>query len=168
MKADNSPDLLYHEIVKLTGWVWGLIAGVLIVLLGTVGGVIAAGLSRDDWIGLIIAAAIILGVGFVAWNYRAIEIKVTREMFEARYGLFNRTAMPLSEIEACQPSLARFGTYLGIGVRLGTDGSWAYTTSFGPAVELRRRLRRPFLVSSNRPQELCRAIREASKKTALG
>ncbi|MDO8690855.1 MAG: hypothetical protein Q7R39_12730, partial [Dehalococcoidia bacterium] len=89
------------------------------------------------------------------------RIRVTGHALEARYGVLNKTVIPLSEIESCQPTKARFGRYLGVGVRMGLDGSIAYTTSFGPAVEVRRRARRPFVVSTNRSLELSQVVNAA-------
>ncbi len=135
----------------------------MVLLLGSLAGLLLSGVPQSDWPGLVIAVAIAVAVSFVGWNYRAIEIRVTRDAFEARYGLFNRTVISTSQIVACQPTQASFGRYLGIGVRLGRDGSRAYTTSFGPAVEVRRRSQKPFVVSTNRPQELCNSINLALK-----
>lgn len=154
----EAADTLYQETVYLTKWVWGVIVLTVVMLLGALAGLLIVGVSESDWIGVIIAVAVTAGVAFVGWNYRAVEIRVTRDAFEARYGLFNRTVIPASQVVSCQPTRASFGRYLGIGVRMGRDGSWAYTTSFGPAVEVRRRSQKPFVVSTNRPQELCNAV----------
>ncbi|MGQ9529822.1 MAG: hypothetical protein ACUVQX_00310 [Candidatus Bathycorpusculaceae bacterium] len=37
---------------------------------------------------------------------------------------------------SCKPVKASFGKYFGVGIRYGVNGSWAYTTSFGNAVEI--------------------------------
>lgn len=145
----------------------GLITLTVVLLVGALAGLLIAGVSESDRIGLVIAVGVTIAVVFVGWNYRVIEIRVTRAAFEARFGLFNHTIIPTSQITGCEITRARFRRYLGIGVRMGTDGSWAYTTSFGPAVEVRRRSQKPFLVSTSRPQELCDSIMQSLKGRKL-
>lgn len=159
--ALEKEDVLYQERVPLAGSVWGLIGLGLALLLGGLVRALLGGVSESERPGLLVGAATILGLGLVAWNYRAVEIRVTRRAFQARYGLLNRTVIPLADVVDCRPMRSTFGRYLGVGLRLGLDGSWAYTTSFGPAVEVLRRSRRPFVVSTNRPQELCQAVTAA-------
>lgn len=154
-------NLLYQERVPLALWVWGLVGFILLALTGTLVGVLRADASASDRAGLIVGAAIAVGMGVLVWNYRAIQIRVTRRVLEARYGRFNRTIIPLSEITECRTTRTSFGRYLGVGVRLGRDGSMAYTVSFGPAVEVHRRSGRAFVVSSNRPEELRQAVKAA-------
>lgn len=156
--------MLYKETVPLTAWVWGLIVLVLVLLLGSLIAIVLSDPSQSDLLGFVIAGAVSIGVAFVAWNYRAIEIRLSRKAFEARYGIFNKTVIPVSEIESCKSTNASFGRYFGIGVRLGRDGTWAYTAFFGSAVEIRRRSHKPFVVSSKRPQDLCQSINKALLK----
>lgn len=161
MKTYEPAEVLHQETVYLTPWVWGLVLGVLVALVGVLISVILVGVSDGDWMGLLISLAVTVVLAFLLWNYRAIGIRVTRRQFEARYGVLHRTVIPLSEVTECLVTRANFGRYFGIGVRVGLDGSRAYTTSFGPAVEIRRRSGRPFVVSTDRPEELCRSIKAA-------
>ncbi|MDH5495762.1 MAG: PH domain-containing protein [Candidatus Bathyarchaeota archaeon] len=92
------------------------------------------------------------------WNYRGIRIKVTTESLLIYYGFFNRKQILIEDIVSCEPTKAPFRRYYGIGVRYGTDGSWAYTTSLGDAVKIILRKGKPFGFSSNNPEKICSTI----------
>jgi hypothetical protein len=92
-------------------------------------------------------------------NYRGIQINITSKELVIRYGLLNRKHIPMSNIVSCEPTKANFGKYLGVGIRYGADGSWAYSTSFGDAVKITQLNGRPFVFSSNNPSEVCSIIR---------
>ena len=114
-----------------------------------------------------VAPLLISVLGFVLllfWNYRGLSIKVSREALRVQYGFLNRKTIALPDIATCEPDRASFAKYGGMGVRLGTDGSWAYTTSFGSAVRINPRKGRPFVFSSNRPEEICALIREIRRR----
>jgi len=110
---------------------------------------------------LIVALASPLAfVLFLFWNYRGIRIKVTAKKLLIYYGFFNRKHISIVDIVLCEPTKASFGRYGGIGVRYGTDGSWAYTTSLGDAVKIILRKGKPFVFSSNNPQKICSIINQ--------
>ena len=75
-----------------------------------------------------------------------------------KYGLFNLKSIKLDEIVSCKAVKASIGRYGGVGVRYGLDGSYAYTTSFGNAVEIIPKKDSPFVFSSNNPDEICELI----------
>jgi hypothetical protein len=102
---------------------------------------------------LIIAFFLLL----VLLNFAVLEVQVTEEAFTARYGIF-RMRIPSEQITEVEITTAPLLKYGGIGLRWGVDGSIAYTTSFGTAVRIERRTRRPFVVSTHRPQELIAAL----------
>ncbi|MDO8691226.1 MAG: PH domain-containing protein, partial [Dehalococcoidia bacterium] len=112
-------ETLYEETVPMGTWVIALVGLVLLVVVGTMVGVILNGVPTNDRIGLPISALVTVVIALVFWNYREIRIRVTGHALEARYGVLNKTVIPLSEIESCQPTKARFGRYLGVGVRMG-------------------------------------------------
>jgi len=66
----------------------------------------------------------------------------------------------LGDIVSCEPTKASFRSYGGIGVRYGTDGYWAYTTSLGNAVKIILRKGKPFVFSSNNPEKICSIINQ--------
>jgi hypothetical protein len=76
------------------------------------------------------------------------------------YGLFNCKSFLLKDLVSCKKTKASFGRYWGVGVRYGSDGSVAYTTSFGDAVEVvAPKTGRVFVFSSKKPDEACEIIK---------
>lgn len=100
-------------------------------------------------------------------NYRGIHIRITSDELIIRYGLLNRKHIPISNIVSCEPTKANFGKYLGVGIRYGTDGSWAYSTSFGNAVKIIQLKGTPFVFSSNNPDEICSIISRMKHPTKV-
>lgn len=109
---------------------------------------------------IVILTSITAFLLFLFWNYRGIQIKVSSKKLLVHYGFFNRKIVLLADIVSCEPTRASFGKYGGVGVRYGIDGSWAYTTSLGDAVKINLRKGRPFVFSSNNPEEICSIIRK--------
>jgi len=99
------------------------------------------------------------------WNYRGIRIWLNREKLLVSYGVFNHKAIPIINIESCRTVKASFWRYGGVGVRLGTDGSCAYTTSFGDAVKVIRKKGKPFVFSSSNPHKICEIISQMKRTT---
>jgi hypothetical protein len=64
----------------------------------------------------------------------------------------------MDDIISCNLVKASFRRFGGVGVRYGLDGSWAYTTSFGNAVEIVPKKGRTFVFSSNNPGKICQII----------
>lgn len=124
---------------------------------------IVVGLAIQQPFLIVVLASPLVFVLFVFWNYRGIGIEVTAEALLVYYGLFNRRRIPIGEIVSCEPTKASFGRYGGIGVRYGTDRSWAYTTSFGNAVQVIPRKGKPFIFSSNAPEKICDIINQTKK-----
>jgi hypothetical protein len=97
-------------------------------------------------------------------NYRGISIRVTSDELIISYGILNRKRILLSEILSCERTKANFGEYLGVGIRYGIDGSWAYSTSFSNAVKINLLKGKPFVFSSNNPEEICTTINRMKLK----
>jgi len=97
---------------------------------------IAVGVAIQNPFLIVLFASPLAFVLFVFWNYRGIQIQVTNKELLTNYGFFNRKRILIGDIVSCEPTKASFGRYGGIGVRYGTDRSWAYTTSFGNAVKI--------------------------------
>ena len=76
------------------------------------------------------------------------------------YGIFNRKSILLEDIISCEKIKASFRRYGGIGVRYGSDGSWAYTTSFGDAVKIILTKGKPFVFSSKNAEKICSIINQ--------
>ena len=129
-----------------------------IVVFGTLIMVFWVELSVEDLIGFIVAWAVLAFVLFLFWNYRGLEIKISHDELSVNYGVFNKKSIKLTEIVSCQKTKASFGRYGGSGVRYGFDGSTAYTTSFGNAVEIVPKVGRTFVFSSKNPEKICKIV----------
>jgi len=121
---------------------------------------IAVGFAIQHPFLIVVLASPLAVVLLVFWNYRGIRIKVTAKKLLIYYGFFNRKHIPIVDIVSCEPTKASFGRYGGIGVRYGTDGSWAYTTSLGDAVKIILQKGKPFVFSSNHPEKICSIINQ--------
>ena len=129
-----------------------------IVIFGTLFMVLWVDLSVEDLYGFIFAWGVLAFVLFLFWNYRGLEIKINHDELSVNYGIFNKKSIKLKEIVSCQITKASFGRYGGSGVRYGSDGSTAYTTSFGNAVEIVPKVGRTFVFSSKSPVKICKII----------
>jgi len=96
--------------------------------------------------------------GTLVLELQGYKIQLNTEELLINYGVLNRKSITLENIVSCEPTKASFRRYGGVGVRLGIDGSWAYTTSFGDAVKIILRRGRPFVFSSNNPEKICGII----------
>lgn len=119
------------------------------------------GLSIESFVGVAIAWGILAFIGFLFWNYRGLRIQISDGKLTVIYGRFNKKAYSISDLTSCKRTSANFGRYFGIGIRYGTDGSVAYTTSFGDAVEVAPKEDKVFVFSSKRPDKICEAINRA-------
>ena len=124
---------------------------------------IAVGVAIQHPFLIVALASPLVFVLFVFWNYRGIRIKVTTQRLLIYYGFFNRKRILIVDIASCEPTKASFGRYGGIGIRYGTDGSWAYTTSLGDAVKIILRKGKPFVFSSSNPEKICDIINQMKR-----
>lgn len=99
-------------------------------------------------------------------NYRGLKIRITSNELIVHYGLLNHKHIAISDITSCEQTKAIFGRYLGVGIRYGIDGSWAYSASFSNAVKINQIKGRPFVFSSNNPDAVCNAINQIKQAEA--
>jgi hypothetical protein len=123
-------------------------------------------MSVEEIYGLVFAWGILAFLLFLFWNYRGLKIQVSSKELLVVYGLFNRKSFLLKDVVSCQKTKASFGRYWGVGIRYGSDGSVAYTTSFGDAVKVAPKTGRMFVFSSKRPEQVCEAIKRKSQTGA--
>jgi len=116
------------------------------------------GIIVESLIGVGLAWSILALIGFLFWNYRGISVEISNGRLTVVYGMFNKKSFALDEITYCRRTKANLGRYFGIGIRYGTDGSVAYTTSFGDAVEVAPKEGRMFVFSSKKPDQICQTI----------
>jgi hypothetical protein len=149
----------YSEWVPLGAFVKGLVAIFASIIVFMILGVLLLKekLVVEDFFGIAFAWGILVFILFVFWNYSGLHININGDRLLVVYGLFNRKTFLLEEISSCRKTTS-LGRYLGIGVRYGYDGSVAYTTSFGSAVEVVPKVGRMFVFSSNNPDQVCEII----------
>jgi hypothetical protein len=158
-------EVMYSEwvpagtLVKtLVGFVSSLISCVLLI-------VIAVGVATQVPFLIVLLASVLALVLILFWNYRGIQIQVTNKELLISYGFFNHKHISISDIVSCEHTKTPLSKYGGTGVRYRfTDRSWAYTTSFGNAVEIIRRKGKPFVFSSDNPETLCSIINQIKEK----
>ena len=97
--------------------------------------------------------------------FSRLEIVIDSNRVEVTYGIISKK-IPVREIISCVTTTARFWVYGGVGIRLGTDGSLAFTTSFGNAVKITRNDGRPFVFSTKRPEEVTKVINTLVKQVS--
>jgi len=158
----NNDTILYREWIPIAKFVKIIIS--LLFLFIIVITIIISTLSLQVMIFLLI----ILGGGcifisFIYLNFRGLQIILTNNQIEVKYGIFNHKTIPLKKIMRCETTKATFKKYGGVGVRYGLDGSWAYNTDFGEAVKLTYQNGKPFVFSTKNPQKICNLINELSK-----
>jgi hypothetical protein len=153
----------YSEYVPMGALVKGLVVLVTaIFVLVTLAVFLFAGFSLENLFGVLFGWAIMGFIFFVFWNYRRLNIRISSERLTVVYGFFNKKSFLLQDIVSCKRTKASFGRYWGVGVRYGSDGSIAYTTSFGDAVEVAPKVGRTFVFSSHNPDRVCEVIRRDS------
>lgn len=160
-------DVLYSEWVPAGKFVKAIIALVIMLALLVFAIVIWASVQIRN---PPLAAVVAIPIAFLLvmyGNYRGIKVRITRNELTIHYGLLNRKHVQVSEIVSCEPTKANFGKYWGVGIRYGTDRSFAYTTSFGDAVKITLKKGRPFVFSSHNSQEICNTINQAKASTQM-
>ncbi len=160
-EIQKNDEIVYVEWVPAGRFVKGVMLFVCLLFISI--GIIIFAFNPKElmFLGLIFGAVSII-IFLLYWNYRGLKISLTNNQLEVVYGIFNRKKIPLNTITSCNITKADFRTYGGVGIRFGTDGSWAYNTDFGEAVKLTFQSGRPFLFSTRNPQKICSLIRELS------
>jgi hypothetical protein len=156
----NMKDVSYAEWVPAGTLIKALVGFFSLLSLCILLITIAVGVAIQYPFLIVVLTAPLAFVLLVFWNYRGIRIKVTTENLLIHYGFFNRKRIPVGDIVSCEPTKASFGRYGGIGIRYGTDRSWAYTASLGDAVKIILRKGKPFVFSSNNPEKICNIINQ--------
>ena len=153
-------NLIYFEWVPSGNFVKGIVVSVAsaiaLVLVSLV--FFVQPINSEVMIGIGGCAITLLFILLLFLNFRGIKIRISEEELAVDYGLINKKSINLANIASCNVSNASFGRYGGVGVRYGFDGSKAYTTSFGRAVEIVDKNGESFVFSSNNPEKICKKI----------
>jgi hypothetical protein len=163
MKVKILDEAAYTEWVPAGALVKGLftLVCVIIVVVSFAVFFFSGGLLVEDIFGIALAWAILGILLLVFYNYRGLQIKIADQKLSVTYGRLDKKSFLLNDIVSCKKTKS-FGRYLGVGVRVGLDGSLAYTTSFGSAVEVTPKVGRVFVFSTKNPDKICQII-EANK-----
>jgi len=151
----------YSEWVPAGALVKGLFAMVtsIVVVVTFAVFIFSEGLLVEDILGASLAWVVLAFLLSIFWNYRGLQIKISDERLTVEYGRFDKKSFLLKDIVSCKKTKS-FGRYLGVGVRIGLDGSMAYTTSFASAVEVTPKISRVFVFSSSAPDRVCEIINQ--------
>ena len=151
----------YSEWVPIGTLVKGLFAlvSLIVVIVTFAVFIFSERMLFEDIVGVLLGWVVLAILLLVLWNYRGLGIKITDERLLVDYGRFDKKSFLLKDISSCKKTKS-FGRYLGIGVRIGLDGSMAYTTSFASAVEVTPKVGRVFVFSSKNPDKVCEIINQ--------
>ncbi len=95
---------------------------------------------------------------FLFINFRIMEIVIYPKKIYVSFGIIKKKIL-LSEVLTCEPVSASLGVYTGAGIRYGGNGALAFITKIGgDAVKLGFASSRPFVFSTNRPNEIIDTI----------
>ena len=157
--SSQNEEILYTEWVPVGKFVKAMVSLVLLLLF--VSSVIVTFLDPQL---LLFCTALMVSVTvfllLLSWNFRGLRITITKNAINARYGAFNYKEILMEDVVACEIVKTGLRRYYSVGIRLGTDGSWAYSTSFGYAVKIDPREGRPFVFSTESPRHVCDLICE--------
>ena len=160
-KIQKNDEILYVEWVPAGRFIKGVMLFVCLSFI-SISIIISAFNPKElAFLGIIFGAVSII-IFLLYWNYRGLKISLTNNQLEVVYGIFNSKKILLNTITSCNITKADFRTYGGVGIRFGTDGSWAYNTDFGEAVKLTFQDGRPFVFSTRDPQKICDVISKLS------
>jgi len=157
---------VYHEWVPTGTFVKVTILAVVsaIVVLLLILAVFLHPLSTEGLVGFGVSLLTLLFILVLSLNFRGIKIQLSSEGLTVDYGFFNHKSIRMDDIVSCNLVKASFRRFGGVGVRYGLDGSWAYTTSFGNAVEIVPKKGRTFVFSSNNSEKICQIINTKSAR----
>ena len=150
----------YNEWVPMGTLVKGLILMITaLIVFTTIMILFFGGTTVDSLFAVALNLGVFTFIMLLFWNYRGLHIQVNADKLTVVYGIFNKKSFLLKELTYCKTTKANLGRYLGIGIRYGTDGSIAYTTSFGEAVEVAPKNGKVFVFSSNNSDKICKTIK---------
>jgi hypothetical protein len=111
-------------------------------------------------VGYEVSTAVLVLMLFIYRVFRGIIIHLTTERLTVTYGLSHESVkvIKVDEIVSCKLVKASFSRFGGLGIRYSFDGAWAYTTSFGNAVEIVPKKGRNFVFSSNNFKKFCEIL----------
>ena len=159
---DDKDNILYSEWVPISKIIIILIFLLVALLLSTA---IIVSILEPQYMAISLSLPGVLSLLFLfmGWNFRGLQITLTKNEIKVKYGMFNHKIISLEELVSCEVIKTSFRKYGGMGIRIGSDCSWAYVTDFGDAVKLTYQESRIFAFSTKNPQKLCNLLNEQIK-----
>jgi hypothetical protein len=151
-------NILYSEWVSVGKFVKAVVGSVSVLALFVLAIAIWFSISTRNPLFAVTVASPLIFLLTLYGNYRGVRIRITSRELVVSYGILNRKRIPIPNVASCELTKASFGKYFGVGIRYGTDGSLAYSTSFSNAVKINQLEGKPFVFSSNNPDEICSII----------
>jgi len=164
---DNEKEnILYNEWVPISKIVVILII-LLIALLITNTIIISILEPQEMVLAVSLGGPLIILFLLIGWNFRGLRITLTKDVIKIKFGIFNKKIISLDELASCEVIKASFSKYYGMGIRLGSDSSWAYVTDFGDAVKLTYQKSKLFVFSTKNHQELVSLLKEHNESLII-
>lgn len=157
-KVESGEDAVYSEGLWIRSWLV-LFLAIPVLLLSAMAVVQAfAGLPLRNspiatWDFIFLAALFL----FVAILFAHLTINIDQARIHLQLGLL-RKEIPLKDVASAVPERPKAGTYFGLGLRYGTDGSVAFITSFGEGVKVSKLKGRPVLFSTHHATQVIQTI----------
>ena len=151
---DDKDNILYSEWVPLNK-ILVILIFLLAALLISIAIIISILEPQYIAISLSLSGVLSLLFLFIGWNFRSLQITLTKNEIKVKYGMFNHKIISLHELVSCEVTNTSFRKYGGMGIRIGFDCSWAYVTDFGDAVKLTFQESKLFVFSTKNNQEIC-------------
>lgn len=147
-------EVVYSERVGYPFW---LPLGLGVACLGLAAGIVAGGVTGQVAL-LVICAVVLVFLVAVFALMSSLTFEVTKEEISFGFPIY-RKRFPRSSLVSCRPFELTFANYLGMGIRIGRDGSVALNTRLGPGVWMEfEGAKRPFAVSVDDPERACAAM----------
>ena len=145
-------------------WLWGLMGGILAILVVVLGLVIFQAPAQEDrlqtLIGITVGILVMMGVGVLLSSMK-LTVRLDAEGLHIRFLPLVKRTIPLDQIARWEARTYRpILEYGGWGIRYGWKGM-AYNVSGNQGVQLVLVNGKRILIGSQRAEELARAIGEA-------
>ncbi len=145
-------------------WLWGLMCGILAILVVVLGLIVFQAPEQEGKfqaiIGVTVGILVMIGVGVLLYSMK-LTVRLDAEGLHIRFLPLVKRTIPLDQIARCEARTYRpILEYGGWGIRCGWKGM-AYNVSGNQGVQLVLASGKRILIGSQRAEELARAIGEA-------
>lgn len=160
---ETKDEILYGEWIPMSKFIIILFAFIIAILISAA--ITTSIYSPTTRVYMLpIYALLCLLFVLIGINYRGIQITLTENEIEIKFGLLNKKTILIDELVASEVIQATIGKYFGLGARMGFDSSVAFITNFGDAVKLTYDQDKLFVFSSRDSQKICNMLNEYIEK----